>query len=315
MKPSEDLNPSGDRGPVLLRPPRAGVDPFEWLEENRSAIDDLVVTCGGVILRDLGLNAVSEFNRAVRIFTPDLLEYVHRSTPRTKVGGKLYTATEYPADKSIPLHNENSYTDSWPSRIYFYCAVAAGQGGETPTADSRRVYQQIDPAVREKFERTGVRYVRNFTDGIDLSWQEVFQTADRAEVEAYCEAHGIEFQWRSDGPALSTRQHCQASMRHPRTGDMVWFNQAHLFHISALAESERGSLVSELGIENVPRNAFYGNGDPIESEVLAHIRDVYEKEKTVVPWRRGDIMILDNLLLAHGRNPYQGDRKTVVAMS
>ncbi|MGW2105792.1 TauD/TfdA family dioxygenase [Streptomyces sp. NPDC001948] len=291
------------------------MDPFEWLEENRSAIDDLVVTRGGVILRDLGLNAVSEFNRAVRTFTPDLLEYVHRSTPRTKVGGKLYTATEYPADKSIPLHNENSYTDSWPSRIYFYCAVAAGQGGETPTADSRRVYQQIDPAVREKFERTGVRYVRNFTDGIDLSWQEVFQTADRAEVEAYCEAHGIEFEWRSDGPVLSTRQYCQASLRHPRTGDMVWFNQAHLFHISALAESERGSLVSELGIENVPRNAFYGNGDPIEPEVLTHIRDVYEKEKMVVPWRRGDIMILDNLLLAHGRNPYQGDRKTVVAMS
>ncbi|MFI0906880.1 TauD/TfdA family dioxygenase [Streptomyces sioyaensis] len=302
------------RGPVLLRPGE-GADPYLWLAESRPRIDELLTTYGGVVLRNLGLNSVSEFNRVVQIFSSDLIEYVHRSTPRTKVGGKLYTATEYPADRTIPLHNENSYTDSWPSRIYFYCAVAAKQGGETPTADSRRVYQRIDPAVREKFERTGVLYVRNFTDGIDLSWQEVFQTTERAVVEEYCTAHGIEVEWGSGSPVLRTRQHCRATLAHPHTGELVWFNQAHLFHASALAPEEQGSLVNELGIDNLPRNAFYGNGDSIEPAVLEHIREVYEQEKVVIPWQRGDIMMLDNLLFAHGRNPYQGARKTIVAMS
>ncbi|MEV5212478.1 TauD/TfdA family dioxygenase [Micromonospora sp. NPDC053740] len=302
------------RGPVLLRP-GIGANPFSWLAENRPRIDELLTTYGGVVLRSLGVNSVSEFNRVVQTFSSDLLEYVHRSTPRTKVGGKLYTSTEYPADRTIPLHNENSYTDSWPSRIYFYCAVAAEQGGETPTADSRRVYRRIDPAVREKFERTGVLYVRNFTDGIDLSWQEVFQTTERAVVEAYCAAHGIEVEWGSGSPVLRTRQHCEATLPHPRSGELVWFNQAHLFHTSALAPDEQVTLVNELGIENVPRNAFYGNGDSIEPAVLEHIREVYEQEKVVIPWQRGDIMMLDNLLFAHGRNPYKGDRKTVVAMS
>ncbi|MFB1042253.1 TauD/TfdA family dioxygenase [Streptomyces chrestomyceticus] len=309
-----DFASKDGRGPVLLRP-EAGADPFLWLTENRSRIDELLTTYGGVILRDFGIRSVSEFNRAVQTFSSDLLDYVHRSTPRTKVGGKLYTATEYPADRTIQLHNENSYTDSWPSRIYFYCAVAAEQGGETPTADSRRVYRRIDPAVREKFERTGVLYVRNFTDGIDLSWQEVFQTSDRAEVEAYCAAHGIEVEWGSGSPALRTRQHCRAALPHPRTGEQVWFNQAHLFHISALAPEEQSSLVAELGIDNLPRNAFYGNGEAIEPAVLEHIREIYEQEKVVVPWQRGDVMMLDNLLFAHGRNPYRGARKTVVAMS
>lgn len=305
---------SDGRGPVLLKPDQ-GEDSWAWLAASRPRIEEILTTCGGVVLRGLGFNSVSEFNRAVQVFSPDLLEYVHRSTPRTKVGGKLYTATEYPADRTIPLHNENSYTDSWPRRIYFYCAVAAEQGGETPTADARSVYRRIDPEVREKFERGGVLYVRNFTDGIDLSWQEVFQTTDRAEVEAYCAAHGIEGNWSSGGPVLRTRQRCQATVRHPHTGETVWFNQAHLFHVSALDDAEQSSLVSELGVENLPRNALYGNGEPIEPEVLTHIREAYEKEKVVFPWQRGDVMILDNLLFAHGRNPYQGVRKTVVAMS
>ncbi|MER6626321.1 TauD/TfdA family dioxygenase, partial [Streptomyces sp. NPDC000931] len=169
--------------------------------------------------------------------------------------------------------------------------------------------------VRERFERDGVLYVRNFVAGVDLSWQEVFQTEDRAQVEQYCEAHDIDFQWRDDGPELTTKQRCQATVRHPGTGQPVWFNQAHLFHASALAADEQASLVDTFGAENLPRNAFYGDHSPIEPEVLDHIRDAYEQQKTAFAWQRGDIMLLDNLLFAHGRDPYEGTRKILVAMA
>jgi alpha-ketoglutarate-dependent taurine dioxygenase len=303
------------RGPVVVRGLAAGLQAHPWLAENRSRIEDIVNVHGGVLLRDLGLTAVSEFNRAVQVFDSDLLDYVHRSTPRTKVGGRIFTASEYPADRTIPLHNENSYTDAWPNRIYFFCLVPPEHGGETPTADSRGVYRRIDPAVRERFERDGVLYVRNFTEGIDLSWQDVFQTEDRAEVERYCTAHDIEFEWRDRGPALRTMQRSQATVVHPGVGEPVWFNQAHLFHISALEASERESLIETLGTGNVPRNAFYGDGSPIEADVLEHIREAYAQEKTLFTWQRGDILLLDNLLMAHGRSPFAGARKIVVAMA
>ncbi|MEV0617681.1 TauD/TfdA family dioxygenase [Nonomuraea sp. NPDC050404] len=311
---TEFAAPDG-RGPVVVRRPAAGPPAQDWLTDNRARIDDLVTTHGGVLLRDLGFTSVSEFNRAVQLFSPDLLDYVHRSTPRTKVGGRIFSATEYPADRTIPLHNENSFTDAWPARISFFCLVAAEHGGQTPTADSRAVYRRIDPAVRERFEREGVLYVRNYTEGVDLSWQEVFQTGDRAQVERYCAAHGIEFRWRDRSPALTTRQRCQASVRHPATGEPVWFNQAHLFHLSALEPGEQASLIEGLGRDNVPRDAFYGDGSPIEPEVLRHVRDAYEQEKTLFTWQRGDLMMLDNLLFAHGRSPFTGTRKIVVAMS
>ncbi len=313
--PPRDPGEQGSRGPVVLRRMPSDVPGHDWLAENRTLIDEILSTHGSVLLRDLGFSSVSEFNRAVQIFSTELLDYVHRSTPRTKVGGKLYSATEYPADRVIALHNENSYTDAWPSLVYFYCLVAAERGGETPVADSRAVYRRIDPAVRERFERDGVLYVRNYNAGVDLGWQEVFQTEDRAEVEKYCSEHSIEYSWHDRGPTLTTKQRCQATLVHPGTGEDVWFNQAHLFHLSTLNPGERTSLVEAFGHDNVPRNAFYGDGAPIEPEVIEHVRDAYEKEKTQFSWQRGEIMILDNLLFAHGRGSYEGARKIVVAMA
>lgn len=303
------------RGPVVLRRPSSDVAAHKWLSENRALVDQILGTVGGVVLRDLGFASVSEFNQAVQIFRKDLLDYVHRSTPRSKVGGKLYSATEYPADRIIALHNENSYTDSWPSLIFFYCLVAAERGGETPVADSREVYRRIDPAIREKFEREGVLYVRNYNEGVDLSWQEVFQTDNRSDVEEYCSTHNIQFEWHDRGPALTTRQRCQATMLHPRTNQHVWFNQAHLFHISALDNAEQRTLIDEFGIDNIPRNAFYGDGSPIEEGVIEHIREAYEQEKVQFSWQRGEIMILDNLLFAHGRSSFEGARRVIVAMA
>jgi hypothetical protein len=176
------------------------------------------------------------------------------------------------------------------------------------------VYRRIDASVRERFERTGVLYVRNYTPGIDLSWQDVFQTTERTEVERYCTDHQIDVEWRDGSPQLTTKQRRQATLVHPSTGEPVWFNQAHLFHLSALTAEEQRSLIDELGADNVPRNAFYGDGAPIESEVLEHLRSAYEQEKVVFPWRQGDAMVLDNILFAHGRNPFRGSRKVVVAM-
>jgi hypothetical protein len=195
--------------------------------------------------------------------------------------------------------------------IGFFCVQPASEGGETPIADSRRVFAQIDPAIREEFIGKQVMYVRNYTDALDLSWREVFQTNSRTEVEEYCLRAGMKVQWNGD--KLRTSQVCQAVTEHPVTGEMVWFNQAHLFHISSLGQDVRSSLQSAAE-GNEPRNAFFGDGSEIDEAALDHIRAVYDNEKVTFPWQRGDILILDNILKAHGRNPYRGPRQIVVGM-
>jgi hypothetical protein len=156
-------------------------------------------------------------------------------------------------------------------------------------------------------------YVRNYDDdALDLSWREVFQTNSRAEVENYCLKAGMKVEWNGD-KQLRTSQVCQAVIEHPLTGEMVWFNQAHLFHVSSLEQDVRSLLQSTSG-GNEPRNAFFGDGSEIGEAVLNHIRSVYEKEMVTFPWQRGDVLILDNILKAHGRKPYRGPRQIVVGM-
>ena len=194
----------------------------------------------------------------------------------------------------------------------FFCIEPAPEGGETPIADSRKVFNLIAPAIRETFISKGVMYVRNYGEALDLSWQNVFQTNDRAEVETYCRKTGIEFEWK-DKDILRTSQVCQAVASHPHTGEPVWFNQAHLFHISSLESTVRDSLLS-LADGEPPRNAYYGDGSPIEESALEQIREIYAEEAVIFSWQKQDILLLDNMLAAHGRRPFRGARKIVVGM-
>lgn len=301
--------------PLVARPAVAGVDLIGWARNHRKVINDNLSRCGAILFRGFELRGREAFAEFIQASADgSLLAYTNRSTPRTEVGGNVYTATEYPANQVIPLHNENSYQSSWPLKIYFCCVTAAEQGGATPLADSRKVFENIPRQIREEFANRGVMYVRNFGDGLDLSWQQVFQTDDRSEVEAFCRREGLDFEWK-DGDRLRTRQICQAIAAHPGTRELVWFNQAHLFHVSNLTADVREYLLREVKEAELPRHAFYGDGTAIDALSLAKIRAAYEKEAVTFAWQRGDILLLDNMLTAHGREPFEGPREILVGMA
>jgi len=309
-----ELPRASDRWPVIMHPGIEGVDLLTWASGHRLRIDHLLREYGAILFRNFSLTGIGAFEQLVEAISGGLLDYTYRSTPRTQVQGRIYTSTEYPSDQSIPLHNELSYASAWPMKIWFYCVQPASSGGETPIADSRRVYAGIDPHVLERFERSGVMYVRNYGEGVDLPWQEVFQTSSRTAVEQICRNANLSYEWKS-GDRLRTRQVCQAATTHPKTGERVWFNQAHLFHISRVEPAVRESLLSTFAEEDLPRNVYYGDGSPIESATLDHIAAVYDEQTVTFTWHRGDILMLDNVLTAHGRRPFGGERRVVVGMA
>ena len=304
----------GQQRPLVLEPGADAPDLISWTASHRQRVADLLLAHGGILFRGFHLDGTADFERFIRALSDAMLEYTFRSTPRTGVGGKIYTSTEYPADQSIPLHNEMSYTRSWTRKIWFFSQQVAAGGGETPIADCREVWGQIAPRIREKFAQLGVMYVRNYGSELDLPWRDVFQTADRGEVEAYCRRHGIDCEWQGqDG--LRTRQVCQATATHPQTGEDLWFNQAHLFHVSSLDPALREFLLGELGEQGLPRHAYFGDGSPIEEESLRQIREAYRANQVIFPWHEGDVLLLDNMMIAHGRRPFTGSRKVVVGMA
>lgn len=300
--------------PIQLSAQGRGQQLMDWARAHRDVIEGHLKTHGAVLLPGLKLNNSQQFQDLLSIvFDAPLLEYRNRSTPRTQLRGQIYTSTEYPAEESIPLHNENAYSHAWALRLGFLSLLPASHGGATPIADSARVYQRIPVATRERFERHGVMYLRHY-GAVDLPWSEVFQSDDRDVVSAYCESHQIDYEWLADG-GLRTREIRQASIAHPDTGAMLWFNQAHLFHISNYRPEVRQSLLASLGWDLLPRNACYGDGAPIADQDLQAIRQAYAAETYRRPWQMGDVLLLDNMRYAHGRDPFQGPRKVLVGMA
>ncbi len=310
---ASDLKPLAGL-PILLEVETSALNATGWAEEHQDDIRALLETQGALLIRGLKVLGTTQCGKILStLFGSELLEYVYRSTPRTQMRGNVYTATEYPADRVIPQHNENSYSRTWPNRLGFMCLTPAASGGETPISDSRVVYAMLPGAVRAKFEEKGVMYVRNYST-IDLPWSVVFQTEDKSQVEAYCEANELTYEWlENDG--LRTKQVNPATATHPRTGEKVWFNQAHLFHTSSLGKEIADTLLGSLGEENLPRNSYYGDGSRIEPEVLDLIRVTYEQTKVKFAWRKNDLLLLDNMLFAHGRESYTGARKVLVGMA
>lgn len=268
---------------------------------------------GAILLTDASVTDARSFEAFVSGHLREWMGYVDRASRRSSVQGRILTSTDTPPAFAIPLHCESSFTARWPQRIFFYCHVAAQAGGRTPVADMRRVYEQLDPEVRDRFERHGVMYYRNFGKGVGMDWREVFQQPDRESLERYCALEGIRTEWL-DEDRLRTVQVRPASVVHPRTGERVWFNHALALHVTSLDAALRETLLRQVGEAGLPHNTYFGDGEPIPDHVIAHVREVHARNQRVFDWRPGDVLVLDNMRMAHGREPYCGERAVHAAM-
>jgi alpha-ketoglutarate-dependent taurine dioxygenase len=257
----------------------------------------------------------TDLEEILELLLPGRLAYVHGNSPRTKVGDNVYTSTEYPPAFTISMHNEMSYAHQWPGRLAFFCEQAASAGGATPVVDGARWLREVDQQVRDAFAG-GVCYQQNLHGGAGLgrSWQATFETDSRGAVEEFLGGSGATWDWRPDG-TLRVRQLRPATTRHPVTGAEVWFNQADQWHPAGLGDETAAALATIMPADELPQSVTYGDGSPIPAEHIAHIRDRGLAAAVDVAWQPGDLLLIENVLVGHGRRPFTGARRVLVAMS
>lgn len=297
-----------------------GEDFISFSRRNTAEIDACLLKYGAVLFRGFNVDSAERMRSCIDSFPGVSLRYVDGNSPRTHLKEAVYTSTEYPSDLFISLHSELSYAKTWPSRLYFCCAVEPQEGGNTLIASNKGILQDLPDDLVEMFERKGIKYVRNLHDDsgvrIGQSWRATYETDDRSVVERHCRDNDIQFEWKADG-SLRTTQIRKAIAKHPRTGERVWFNQADQFHPST-NPSEIYEAIMELFGDNpfdMPHYACFADDSPIDPGMLDIIREVTGKHTVYFPWKHGDLLAVDNMLISHGRAPFSGPRKILVAMS
>ncbi len=283
----------------------------EWMVE-------AVQKHGAAVVRGLDLAGVAEFHAAVSAFGEPLLDtYRGGDTPRTALSDGVFTSTDYPARYAISQHNEMCYAPTWPRHLYFGCLRAPETGGATPIGSGTALLAALAPRVRGKFESKGVLYQRwlHDGDGPGRSWQETFETDDPTSVESFLNSVASGHEWLDDG-SLRVRQVRPGVRAHHQTGETVWFNQAEQWHPSAIPGLTR-EVVEEMAEEpdNLPSWASYGDGEPFTSEDLAAVREAATTTSLAIRWRPGDLLMIDNMTVLHGRQPFTGPRRILVAMT
>ncbi len=298
--------------PLLIEPAVPDLDPVGWARSSRDLIDTLLCRHAGLLFRGFALHSPQDFEAFAEAIHPGLFGG-YGDLPKKEGGRNIYRSTPYPEREMILYHNESSHLPRAPRKQWFFCEQPSPVGGATPIVNCRELYRRLPQELAEAFERKGLLYVRTFTKRLDVSWQEFFKTDDRAEVEAQCRASGTEFVWLANDE-LQTRTRCPAVIRHPLSGERSFFNQVQLHHVHCLEPEVREDLLALVGLERMPRHVYFGDGSPIDDEVMALLGRLYEECAVRFDWQRSDVVMLDNLLAAHARDPYEGPRKIAVAM-
>ena len=339
-------NEAGDALPVASARDAGGLPALlDFIDHHRGWLKDQLATRGAALLRGFGLRTPAEFEAAARAVEPELKNEYLGTSPRDALTPYVFSASELPPYYPIPQHCEMTFLKDPPRRLMFACLVAARRGGETPLVDMRTVAARLDPAVRGRFERGGVRIIRSYggpsgAGKFDLwqlkRWDEIFQTTDRAVVEAKCAAQGVftDLRW-GPGDRLRLISEHDALREHPESGAPVWFNHSQVFHLSAApAELRRiyrrtGDLRSHAlwrfaqavvaakrrfgRTDEQALHCAHKDGREIADDDLEHLRDTIWRHMIAEPWRAGDMVVIDNFAVSHGRLPYRGPRQVVVA--
>ena len=285
-----------------------------WAAENRDALRAAVAERGSVRVRGLELSDASEAAAVFERLADELMSEREPFAARQVHSHGVYSSAKWPQNQPMCMHHELSYTLEFPGLMMFACLGAPSEGGATGVADSEAVLGALPADLVERFEREGWLLTRSYSDEIGASVEEAFGTDDRAAVESYCRANAIEFEWQPDG-GLRTRQRRSAVVDHPRTGRRCWFNQIAFLSEWTMAAEVREFLVDMYGADGLPFNTRFGGGDPIGEEVVELLNEVYEAHTVREPWQAGDLMLVDNVRMAHSREPFEGPREVLVGMA
>lgn len=309
LLPYLDLAPGAP--PVLHA--KSGGDPESWAAEHHDPLRALVLEHGCVLVRGLGLADPAATEAVFRRLADGLMPDREPFAPRRSYGEGVHSSTKWPPNQQMCMHHEVSYGLEFPGLLLFACLEAPGSGGATVLADASAVLRDLPRELVSRFEREGWLLTRAYHDEIGASLSEAFGTDDREAVERYCRRHAIEFAWQDDG-SLHTRQRRGAVLRHPAGGRPCWFNQIAFLNEWTMEPEVHEYLVDMYGADGLPFNTRFGDGSPIDSDVVRTINEVYDAHTVREPWQDGDLLLVDNIRTAHGREPFEGPREVLAAL-
>lgn len=285
------------------------------LSEDRAGLYRELWRSGAVIFRGFSIDSIDKFSAIAHTLVGSPMRYTGGDAPRQMMGDGIYNSSDLPGTRAISPHNEKAYSAVYPDLIMFNCLTAAIAGGATSLVDGRRLLRRLSRHTVELYTNNRVTYIQNLKNeaGPTKTWRQTFETEDPYKVTSILTKLGAEFHWNPNND-LFVAETVPAVISHPVTQERVFFSPSHRWHVSnAGREAWRTAVASgtEFGLYHACR---FEDGTPLDVDALDEIREVIRRESITVMLEPGDVIVLDNVLMLHGRLPYEGNRLLLTAM-
>ena len=284
----------------------------DWIRQHRQQTDEALWADGYVLFRGFEVGGLEGFERCAESACDRLYKH-YGDLPLASASENVYFATPYPKHLEIQFHNEASHTSSWPSRQLFYCLQPAPEGGEWTLSDGRLVASKLPAAMLDRFRQQGLVYRRRFIRGLDASWEQFFKVDSLQQLKQKVAASGHEIDAPSEND-VTVSYRTKALLQIPERGTEAWFNQILLHHPDALPPEVDALLSKHFSRDKFPRTVFFGDGSSIPPDWIKTIDTVLNACSVQIQTQANDVLLVNNLLLAHGRRPYSGNRQIRVAL-
>jgi len=284
-----------------------------WIENQRAELEEQLAEHGAILFCGFSLATAADFDAFIAAFGYPNFAYKDSlsNAVRTNFTERVFSANEAPADVPIYLHHEMAQTPIYPSKLLFFCELAAETGGATPLCRSDVLFQQLaerSPDFLRACEQKGLRYTNVMpsqddpASGMGRSWQSTFRRETREAAESRMSQLGYSWEWLDDGCLRATTPRLPA-VREVSPGRKTFFNQ--------LIAAFKGWKDSR----NDPSKAItLGDGTPLDRDAVLLAADLAEALTFDVPWRAGHVALVDNYVVMHGRRTFTGKRKILASL-
>lgn len=284
---------------------------IDAIKSHKNWLNSRLLSAGAILFRGFPVSTAADFNDVVEAFGYEEFPYVGGAAPRSNVVGRVFTANESPPDQKIPFHHEMAQVPKFPSKLFFFCEVEPKNGGETPIVLSHIIYERMretHPEFVQELEEHGLLYTRVLGEGdnpnspIGRGWKSTFLTDDKSIAEQRAAKLGMKLEWLEDGvktimgaiPAIKFDESRQRK---------VWFNSMVAAYTGW--EDDRNDPVKAV---------TFGDGRPLPADIVYDCLKILEEESVAIPWKKGDVLLIDNWAVLHSRRSFDPPRRVLASL-
>lgn len=312
-------HPAGTLIPLALRPSRPGIENINLddiittvkeLQSRDEILTKKLALHGTLLFRGMPIHNADDFSRFAHAFGFRPHEIIGIVVNRPELAPNVTPASEAPKEVLIHSHNESPQVPHAPEYVFFYAHKVPSRGGETPMSSSLELFHRAREEIPEFITDLTAK---GLLSRVTYMTKRLYPATQRSKIEAQIARYGrgadTTWQWLDNDEGIVVSHRLPAIRTQPGTNLPTLFTGLALFYKDSTVDDPTSAVRKNI------TEQLYGDGTPIPERYLKRLVAITNEIRVLHRWEQGDVLVYDNIIAQHGRQPWEGKQTDRVVMA